>query len=374
MIYFIDSLSTEALILVGGAMLGLGAAVWAYFEVGKRKPRIGNSLRVLVISLIVIFLARASIWKPDFSYFLESRVHARWSGPWDNPNIFGVFMGTGVALALGLLVQSLKFNAQSQKTQIGIKRWRLGIWKYSVTVLCLLAAILIGRGLMHSYSRGAWLATLCGLAYLFFRVIKDPHFQQIRAGSWINTNKISLVVIICAITILIIWQFQQPQNPIAKRAFSVANINDFSWRNRITAWEGALQITAEHPCLGTGWNQPKSLYEHYYMPPNLSESAAITLNDYLMLGATIGIPALFCFGMYIWLTLGQNPESRIRNPDLLQTTCHAGAIVLLVGFWFDGGLFKLPTAATFWILLELGAVKLPQNGTSGAKSEPAPSL
>jgi hypothetical protein len=27
---------------------------------------------------------------------------------------------------------------------------------------------------------------------------------------------------------------------------------------------------------------------------------------------------------------------------------------LLVAFWFDGGLFDLPTAAMFWILLELG--------------------
>ena len=34
--------------------------------------------------------------------------------------------------------------------------------------------------------------------------------------------------------------------------------------------------------------------------------------------------------------------------------CRAGAAVLLVGFWFDGGLFKLATAAPFWILLELG--------------------
>jgi hypothetical protein len=29
-------------------------------------------------------------------------------------------------------------------------------------------------------------------------------------------------------------------------------------------------------------------------------------------------------------------------------------VVLLVGFWFDGGLFKLATGATFWVLLELG--------------------
>ena len=38
----------------------------------------------------------------------------------------------------------------------------------------------------------------------------------------------------------------------------------------------------------------------------------------------------------------------------LSTVCRAAALVLLVGFWLDGGLFKLPTAATFWVLLELG--------------------
>ena len=27
---------------------------------------------------------------------------------------------------------------------------------------------------------------------------------------------------------------------------------------------------------------------------------------------------------------------------------------MLVGFWFDGGLFKLATPVLFWILLELG--------------------
>ena len=38
----------------------------------------------------------------------------------------------------------------------------------------------------------------------------------------------------------------------------------------------------------------------------------------------------------------------------LKSVCNAGAIVLIVGFWFDGGLFKLPTASVFWILMELG--------------------
>src|ERR1039457_1786763 len=134
-------------------------------------------------------------------------------------------------------------------------------------------------------------------------------------------------------------------------AFSVGNQNDFSWRNRIAAWQGTLQIMAKYPWLGAGWNQPEPLFEHYYLPPKLNESASIEMNDYLMLGATLGLPALFCFGAYLWLCLTQKSEIEV---DWIKTACRAGAIVLAVGFWFDGGLFKLPTASTFWILLELG--------------------
>ena len=38
----------------------------------------------------------------------------------------------------------------------------------------------------------------------------------------------------------------------------------------------------------------------------------------------------------------------------LSAVCRAVAVDMLVGFWFDGGLFKLATGATFWVLLELG--------------------
>ena len=181
----------------------------------------------------------------------------------------------------------------------------------------------------------------------------------------------SLIAIACAIAGLVFWQFQQPQHLVTRRILSVGNMNDFSWRNRVAAWEGALQITAEHPWFGAGWNHLEPLYEHYYLSPKLTESAAMAMNDYLMLGATCGIPALYCFGMYIWLCLGDGSwksevGTHVLKSNLLSMTCRAGAIVLLVGFWFDGGLFKLPTAATFWIFLELGSV-----GSAQPKVAPA---
>jgi hypothetical protein len=47
-----------------------------------------------------------------------------------------------------------------------------------------------------------------------------------------------------------------------------------------------------------------------------------------------------------------NRKSEIGN----KMACRAGALAMLVAFWFNGGLFKLATAAVFWILLELGSV------------------
>jgi O-antigen ligase len=101
-----------------------------------------------------------------------------------------------------------------------------------------------------------------------------------------------LVAIVFCVGILLFWHFRQTDWHPAHRAFSVSNQNDFSWRNRVSAWEGGLQMTAEHPWFGAGWNQPEPLYEHYYLPPKVTESAAIEMNDCLLLGATLGISAL----------------------------------------------------------------------------------
>ena len=125
-----------------------------------------------------------------------------------------------------------------------------------------------------------------------------------------------------------------------------------------------------------------------------------------MLGTQLGIPGLACFLAYVGLCFKGNVEGKMKNgerhltpalspsladsrrgegeagesvlrveamppvtchlsqlpssvprPSSLQAACRAGALAMLVAFWFDGGLFHLPTAAVFWILLELGAYR-----------------
>ncbi len=196
-----------------------------------------------------------------------------------------------------------------------------------------------------------------------------------------------------------------------------------SAQHRVAAWKAGFEIIRDHP-FGVGWNKTVETYDKYYSPPEGS-AAAITTNDYLMLGTQLGIPGLACFLAYVGLCFRrQKAESRKQKSEMeeegemenvegrrqkeekhltpalspfdpstpvkrgegeagesvlgveamspvtcplslvttpvtrhssLQTACLAGALSMLVAFWFDGGLFHLPTAAVFWILLELGS-------------------
>jgi O-antigen ligase len=143
-----------------------------------------------------------------------------------------------------------------------------------------------------------------------------------------------------------------------------------SVQHRVSAWRGAVQMMRDHP-LGVGWNKAIETYDRYYSPPE-SGAAALYTNDYLMLGTQLGLPNLFCFVAYVALQLGVGKtlkvgrwklgdgaeKLRISNSEFrIIMACRAGALAMLAEFWFDSGLFKLATAAVFWVLLELGTAR-----------------
>jgi O-antigen ligase len=318
-----------------GILLGQAAALFISTK-GTRDA----ALYWTTICFLISFLMIASLVESEIPYSYRYHADTRSTGPWVNPNIFGVLMGLGAVLAVGVAIHNSKLT---------IRKFDSDYWSWFKVVFFLVGVGLMARGLLHSLSRGAWVATACGLSYLAVRVFRTRNsvFSSLLYRNWLP-----LFVVTVSVTILLFWHVRHAEAVPVHRAMSVANANDFSWRNRIFAWEGALQIMAEHPWFGVGWNLPERLYQSYYLPPKPTEAMAIEMNDYLMLGATLGVPALFCFGVCFWLMLSGGSE--ISEVDSLQASCQAGVMVLLVGFWFDGGLFKLATASVFWTLLELG--------------------
>ncbi len=146
------------------------------------------------------------------------------------------------------------------------------------------------------------------------------------------------------------------------------DLNRPSAKHRVSAWRGAVQRCGIIHC---AWPRTHvvSVYDKSYIPPGDS-AVAITTNAYLMLGTQLGFPGLVCFVTYVALRL-RSPKPKVQSPksgngaaldfgpwtlDSTKVACRAGAVVLLVAFWFDGGLFKLATASVVRILLELGSL------------------
>lgn len=327
------SRDSESIALFGGVTLGKGAMT----ILNSRQRCRESDFKSYLVALILL-LAFASCWHLDMTG--NSYQGPRWMGLWDNPNIYGMLMGTGLVLATGLLVINKKRKAQ--------------------IIFLLIAAGMMGVGLVFSYSRGAWVGAAMGFLYLA------------KAKGKLKWPLVFPIIFLVAVVVALFWHSTAATDPWYLKRLDVSRP---SAQHRVSAWKAGFQIMWDHP-LGVGWNKAVATYHKTYSPPDGGAGAIVT-NDYLMLGTELGFLGLLCFVAYLWLSLRKNSEVRrqdsnvgkqdsefcIRNSEYwLRITCRAGAIVLLVGFFFDGGLFKLATGATFWILLELGSER---NGVQG---------
>jgi len=378
--------SLQVVVLLTGMVIGKGMALWAAWAKRPLTPSLSPSDGERVsagrvrgcLGSLVFLLAASALWQADIGMEFFYRGIRRWEGVWDNPNTYGVLMGTGLTLALGLLVASSRFQVPSGKQNLTA---RVSCYLWFPALLAV--AGMCGFGLLRSYSRGAWLGTAWGVGLLVWKWINrepyEPRENREQQGRnplsriWsisrfmyqVRLNWLPLLVLLISILTLSFWQFRQTEAPLLRRLFSAGNVNDFSWRNRVTAWQGAGRMLWDKPLAGFGWGQAEEAYRKDYRAARLEEAAAIQLNDYLMVGISAGLPALVCWLVYLLLCLrGPGVESRetaalstINFPPA--TIAASGATVLLLGFWFDGGLFKLPTCVVFWVLLELARAPLP---------------
>lgn len=381
--YAVASESTLALIFQSGLLVFLIVRHWIIREptATASSLRYGTLLLLAVLTLIGLF------WHPD-SPVAAYRGRARWQGPWSNPNTFGLLMALGSVVALGLAAGSYRKQLLPSNESRGLRVSRvLGLFGCSVLLV----------GLIMSFSRGAVLAAGGALISLgLMRIRESNHARSIapaessdesaQGGSAEKERTISqrrtfirrwapsigpTLVLIVSVSLLAYLTLRDTEYPWIRRTFSVANPNDFSWRNRLAGWLGALQMMSAKPLLGHGWNQLENVYAHYYSLPRISDPHAIHSNDFLGLGATLGIPALCCLWGVILLQLtvygtrqspqpvtACDPRSPAVDPQScpFRPICGAGAVVLAFGFCFNAGLFNVTTAVPFWVLLALTTV------------------
>ena len=346
-VYSFSYPSIEALVLLTGALLGQVAG----FFIQKYE------LRGFVLGSVGL-LASSSLWHLDVARNFYPGT--RWTGLWDNPNIYGMLMGAGLTLATGSLVAELKLKALRPKAGDCAKaNGREDSRYWLLRFFLFIATGMLGVGLFFSYSRGAWLGTTLGLLYL------------VQAHGKFTWRWFLPGFVLVGIVTGTFWHSTVSMDRwfVKRMDFSRA-----SAQHRVAAWKAGFEIMRDHP-LGIGWNNAVDMYAKHYSPPE-GGAAALTMNSYLMVGTELGLPGLICFVGYVALCFKRGTRATLILPSPaecqegnspshcgylfpLHTSCRGAATVLLVAYWFDGGLFDLSTASVFWILLELGTTSQP---------------
>ncbi len=333
--------SIEPIIFLGSIMLGRIIAVSLALQAGKNIQDSFRNVAVQTSFFLIILFGLASVCKYDFGQIYCYNGQKRHSGPWETPNTFGLMMGTGWVFCLGHL--------------FFLRRWAIRAQKLLVFFILLLALIFITQGLVASYCRGAWLGAFLGLVYLV--VFASPDSKPNRH---FGDNRSAVLAMVFLLLFCFLGQkIFQNESLLMRRASSVVDQNDFSWQNRIVAWKGALQMCQLHPWFGTGWDQSGVFYKNFYLPFKNDDSGAFATNDYLKLGVTTGLLVMICFLMHISRSFVRPCEDKAfvyDSSSALQHCCRAALVVLIVGFWFDGGIFVLPTSVVFWTFLEISAI------------------
>jgi hypothetical protein len=351
LVFFVITVFVSCLIVTEGesilallaclAAISAGKCVFSIIQASRHK----TATTVFFLCCVTCLYGISSMFPSDVNH--GQAYGSRWSGLWDNPNTYGMLMGAGSVLAVGLRAGMKKRECRMQNSEAERKNADIGnfstrILQFFMTKVGWFLGIVVammGVGLAMSYSRGAWLAAAIGLMYLAWCYGK------------LKWRYVLPAVLVTAATIALFWHSTADTDPWYLKRLDFSRP---SAQHRVSAWRGAMQMMRDHP-LGVGWNNAVSLYDKNYSPPE-GGAAALTMNSYLMLGTELGLPGLLCFVTYVGLCLRGKCKTD-TEAGRIQAACRAGALVFVVAFWFDGGLFDLPTAALFWVLLELGSVR-----------------
>ena len=197
-------------------------------------------------------------------------------------------MGAGFVLAAGLLAEKLKSErlkaeiekrkpvVSSQQSVVGSQKTVCSFVDVKSAML-LVAAGMMAVGLFFSYSRGAWLGTAIGLLYLA-KTYGKFKWRFVLPG-----------IVVVTAAVFVFWHSTADTGPWYIKRMDLSRA---SAQHRVSAWRGAVQMMLDHP-FGVGWNNAVGVYQKNYSPPE-GGAAAITTNDYLMLGTQLGLPGLLC--------------------------------------------------------------------------------
>ncbi len=292
-----------------------------YFNTTKDKNFAKKILVAMMVAITIIGLMAIKDYIDIGS--ASSLDKSRVGGVFEQPNMLGGFFVYNMFLFLGFFL----------------------VYFPNIRYFLLLLPFLICfRGIMVTFSRGAYLGcAFGGLATVFFK------------------NK----VLFFAAFVLIIFAILNPillpagiRNRMENtfyggQVFStdINDVEDPSARTRIILWTGAVEMIKESPIFGVGYGLFPYLIPSY--APNLSSGARDAHNTYLILAAEMGIPSLLIFMAILFILVKNSNWLYRKTKDKFIKAFALGVLGGLFGLllvnMFGSRMNAEEVSAYFWI-------------------------
>ncbi len=212
------------------------------------------------------------------------------------------------------------------------------------------AVLLILISIWVTFSRGAWLALMIGLLFLFLILRKT-----VSSSRWITY--IGVLFLVSVLVVGLLTARSAATTNLLARAYSSIDPSKGSFATRLEIWKSALRIVRHQSLLGTG---PDTFIFKFFKFQTLryirlQERIVIADNAHsypLQLASSIGIPGMAIFvALFLLLffsSLRQIQKSKDLQVKILLSGFLAGALAYLIHLMF--ALSAVGSTTFFWII------------------------
>jgi O-antigen ligase len=303
-----------------------------------------------IVTLIVVFgginaffaiLQRLA--NTDGIYGIRPTVQAVSFGSFINEHHFAAFMEMCLGITLGVLFG--KATKQDKR------------------VLLIIAASLMGIGLLFTGSRGGYLSLFAVVAFAGLMNLPAKRSDG-EEGSLIRRHGALAGGILTAVAVVIGSILFLGANDSLMRGVGIADFSgDFSM-GRTHFWYVALQIFRDYPIFGAGLDAFGTAFPRYDSWNGIWRVEQAH-NDYLQILADAGILGFACVASFIYLLFRSGVREIRRTSDKFRRSVAAGALAgclgILIHSFFD---FPLRTPSNALFFLMLAALATVRIGTS----------
>ncbi len=303
------------LLLVAPALLGRRQAPWL-------------AAALILGAVLQAMLGLYQFWfavGPDF--FIVMGRFMRAYGSFGQPNPFGGYLGLALPVALSLAIWGWQTLLQPQGEHLAAGRRQGAIWALYFSA----AALLIGAGLLASWSRGAWLGAAAGVAAVL--VLRSRTAAVLSALA---------ALLMAAALLLGAFSPAGVPAPVAARLadipayFGLTDVlsqpltdENFSVLERLAHWVAAQRMWAQAPWLGVGPGNYAQMYPQVRLP-QWEDALGHAHNVYLNVAAETGLVGLAAY-LALMATTAVWLWRQLRRSARLSTAWGRWRSALLVG-------------------------------------------